>query len=374
VSIGTEVTPEQVAEVLRKQGVRMRGVLVGDGTPVSPLEAAAPNRRLIDGATFALDPGAEQPAVWGRGQEILWAAGEPLLVNGPTGIGKTTVMQALALAVAGIRPGGVLGFPIAPVVGRVLYVAADRPVQARRSLARMVTEADREALRDRVRVWRGPLDFDIARDPERLLALARSAEASAVFIDSLKDVARELSKDETGSGIQRAYGLLTVEGIELAIAHHGRKSSAENGKPKQLDDVYGSAFITAGAGSVVLSWGKPGDPVVELGHLKPPAEAVGPLVVTIDHETGSLEVADGGDPLSILRGSPAGLSAGDLARALFGTPTPTKAEEHRARRKLERWCREGFAHRREEQAARGAIKSPDRYFAVSERDGMETLE
>jgi replicative DNA helicase len=125
---------------------------------------------------------------------------------------------------------------------------------------------------------------------------------------------------------------------------------------------------------VVLSWGKPGDPVVELGHLKPPAEAVGPLVVTIDHETGSLEVADGGDPLSILRGSPAGLSAGDLARALFGTPTPTKAEEHRARRKLERWCREGFAHRREEQAARGAIKSPDRYFAVSERDGMETLE
>jgi hypothetical protein len=92
------------------------------------------------------------------------------------------------------------------------------------------------------------------------------------------------------------------------------------------------------------------------------------------NETGSLEVADGGDPLSILRGSPAGLSAGDLARALFGTPTPTKAEEHRARRKLERWCREGFAHRREEQAARGAIKSPDRYFAVSERDGMETLE
>ena len=68
--------------------------------------------------------------------------------------------------------------------------------------------------------------------------------------------------------------------------HHGRKANADNKKPNTLDDVYGSAWLTAGMGSVICLWGKPGDSLVELTHLKQPAEAVGPMMVLHDHATG----------------------------------------------------------------------------------------
>jgi hypothetical protein len=204
--------------------------------------------------------------------------------------------------------------------------------------------------------------------------LARNAGADVVFIDSLKDVARELVKDETGTGITRAYGYATTAGIELVINHHQRKASGENAKPRRLDDVYGSTFIAAGAGSVVLLWGQAGDPVVQLSHLKPPADPIGPFDLAIDQDLGAVEVVEGTDLLAVLRSARAGMTADDAARALFGTSNPTKAERERARRRLERYCSRGLAHRREETAHRGAIKPADRYFATPASGTQEPLE
>jgi hypothetical protein len=42
------------------------------------------------------------------------------------------------------------------------------------------------------------------------------------------------------------------------------------------DDVYGSTWLTAGTGSVILLNGEPGDPIVIMHHLKKPVAEGGP--------------------------------------------------------------------------------------------------
>ena len=85
-------------------------------------------------------------ALWGQGSKVIAARGEPTMIYSPTGIGKTTLAQRVALAAIGIGDSKVLGFDVHPIDGKVLYVAADRSRQAKRSLRRMVTEDDRRIL------------------------------------------------------------------------------------------------------------------------------------------------------------------------------------------------------------------------------------
>ena len=65
-------------------------------------------------------------------------------------------------------------------------------------------------------------------------------------------------------------GALVASEIEVVVSHHQRKATGYNKKPTTLADVYGSTWLTAGAGSVVLLWGEAGDPIVELTHLGSP--------------------------------------------------------------------------------------------------------
>lgn len=293
---------------------------------------ANPQSRILDGATFILDQPAGIPSVWGEGENVLWARGEPLLIVGPQGVGKTTLAGQLTLALIGLRP-TLLGFPVEPV-GRVLYVAADRPAQAARSFARMVSEPHRAVLAERLHIHKGPPE-NLARDPSALVALARSAGAGAVILDSLKDCAAELSKDETGSGLNQAMQLTVAADIQVAGLHHQRKRGQQSGAPKSLDDVYGSTWITAGAGSVLLLWGNPGDGILELRHLKQPSAEVGPMRVRHDAASGSFGVSEATDVTAILAAFPEGASAQDVARNLFETEAPSPNEIEKARRQLE---------------------------------------
>ena len=81
---------------------------------------AAALARLKSGATFVLDDRAELDPIWGSGDEVLWASLEPLLIVGPTGVGKTTLALQLLAARLGILD-QVLGWPVKLADSPILY-------------------------------------------------------------------------------------------------------------------------------------------------------------------------------------------------------------------------------------------------------------
>jgi replicative DNA helicase len=298
-------------------------------------------RRVVDGGAFLLDGPADVPALWGQGGDVAWAAGESLLIVGPPGVGKSTLVQQLVLARIGLR-GPVLGWPVASEDRRVLYVAADRPEQVRRSMARMVSPADRPVLSEHLVVWRGPLPDDLGSHPALLAEMAREHGAGTVVLDSLKDVALDLVKDDVGARVNHALQLALADGIEVVALHHQRKHGRDGQRPTRLADVYGSAWITAGAGSVILLWGQPGDAYVELTQLKQPAGDIGPLRLFHDHGAGVTRTDCGVDALAVLRASHS-LTARALASVLFETPDPDRNQIQRARRRLDTLVKAGQA-------------------------------
>lgn len=307
-----------------------------------PAEDETSRYRFQSGGSFILDQSEIPVAWWGLGDEILGAEGESLLIAGPQGTGKTTLAQQLALGLAGIPEfSELLGYPITPTAGRVLYLAMDRPRQAARSFRRMVGESMRDELNERLVVWPGPPPVDLAQHPGTLLGMARDAGATAVVVDSLKDAFIGLADDEAAAAWNRARQLLLAEGIDLAELHHIRKNNQGATEAPNVDSIYGSTWVTAGCGSVLLLSGAPGDPIVGLRHVKQPAELVGPFKILHDHDAGRTSIWHAAD-LVTLAGSTGGLSALDAARALCDTETPTPANKEQARRRLEALVRAGL--------------------------------
>lgn len=305
-------------------------------------EDDAPRRASIAGGAFLLDRPEGIPSVWGEGTSVLWPHGEPLYIAGNIGTGKTTLGGQVALARVGIGPSSVLGMPVADDGGRLLYLAMDRPQQIGRALARMVTEDDRAVLDERVTFWRGALPFHLADEPEALAELAHEHEATTLIVDSVKDLGAT-EKPEVGWAVNAAFQACVASGVQVGAWHHPKKPNGDNRQPRQLTDLYGSMALAAGAGSVLHLWGQAGDPIVELTHLKPAADQVGPWQLVHDHELGRTTVLDESriDPLAIVRAAPAGLTAKDVAMHLVIGGEPKAADVERARRKLERLVKSG---------------------------------
>ena len=334
---------DEAAVILELAGIRPRG----EDDDGGPAEAPSLLSRILPGGCI-LDVPAVPEAVWGHSEEILWAAGQSLILAGPDGVGKTTIAGNIVQARLGLGPGSVLGLPVAPGRRNVLVLLMDRPQQAMASLARFFTGADRETLDARLRVWRGPPPQDLARNTGMLAELCLLADADTCVIDSLKDAALKLSDDETGSGWNRARQIAIEAGTQLLELHHPRKSQEGNRKPSKLEDLYGSRWIPAGAGSVLSLWGEAGDPVVELTHLKPIVTTLGPWHVTLDGKTGRVAAEHDTDLVeqTRLRGA-AGMTVAAAAQLLSGAGKPSRSDIEKARR------RRPQAHRRRPPARAG---------------------
>lgn len=310
----------------------------------------APARRFdfTDGGAFIFDLPDVVPAIWGRGNDVLWAEGEALMLYGGSGVGKTTIagqlVRALILPGEGGHPSRVLGYPVEPATGRVLYLAMDRPSQVRRALNRQFAADEREPVSQRLIVWQGPPQADMAEDTDLLRAMCADAGASHVVVDSLKDAAVGLSDDRVGAGWNRARQAALADGVQVLELHHQVKVRPDG--PKGVDAVYGSTWLSAGAGSVIHLEGQPGDAVVKLRHLKQPAAEVGPLEVIHDDRTGRSQVMDEADPLVLARAA-GRVTVADLARAMFSTDAPTRNETEKARRRLDKLARTGALEVRE---------------------------
>jgi hypothetical protein len=346
-----------------------------------PVITDATRRQLVDGGQFIIDSPKDVPAVFGKGQEVCWAQGESLIIVGPTGVGKGTLLQQIALRRMGILAGELLEYAVTEDADRLtVYLAMDRPSQIMRSFKRMVTDDQAGLLRQRMRVWKGALPFDIVKHPELLvefvLEIGQLAErpVGTLIADSIKDLGSKLSSDETGGALNRAFGLVLAADIELAASHHQRKATAENKKPKSLDDVYGSTWITAGAGSVVLLWGEPGDTTVELSHLKPPADPLGPFDIEHDHDAGVSTRPHRADVWSILQAATdGGITVADATRKIYGA-RPEKRQTQAVRRKLDRLVTDERAVRVEasEKFEEVRYRPVPRQMSVTERAGVVT--
>lgn len=299
------------------------------------------------GGGFILDTPATPPALWGAGGDVLWAEGEALMLCGPSGVGKTTLCAQVVKGRLGLG-NAVLGYPVQRGAGCVLYLACDRPAQASRAMQRLFTEADRGVLDERLRVWKGPPPHDFAKRPETLTEMCRAYGADTVVIDSLKDVALGLSGDETGAGYNRARQMAIVSGVQVIEQHHQVKRGANGAAPTTLADVYGSTWITSGAGSVILLWGDAGDPLVSFRHLKQPMNEIGPFQVTHDHAAGTSSVHEQLDLVGLVRAEGGyGTTALKAAEVLFDAKKPTSAQKEKARRKLDALCKAGHLIRRD---------------------------
>lgn len=332
----------------------------GEGdTPGAPEWAA----RFVPGGPFVLDAPDLPPAIWGKDEEVAWAEGEALMICGPAGVGKTTLTVQVVAARMGIVCESVLGMPVRPGEKKALYLAMDRPPQISRAMARLFKEKHREAINERLAVWKGPPPRDFAKYPTTLLEMCQQADADTVIVDSIKDAVRKPSDDESGGGYNTARQLALREGVQVIELHHQRKAGGDNKKPSKLDDVYGSTWLTAGAGSVILLWGEAGDPVVELLHLKQPAETLGPWQVRHDHTAGLSEIVHQVDILQMVRHQgTVGLTAKLLATSMFTEPNPSAAQIEKARRRLDRLVDNEMLVRRSGSGGGAKGGTPSAYF------------
>ncbi len=155
-------------------------------------------------------------------------------------------------------------------------------------------------------------------------------------------------------------------GAELAELHHTVKRGANGAAPNSAADVYGSAWITAGTGSVVLLSGEPGDPIVEFRHVRTPANEIGPLRLLHDQDAGVITIDDKVDlvALATVQG-PDGSSAKLAATVLFTTDKPTSAQIEKARRKLNRLVDTGRLLRRDGTKGGGAERDAARWVVAA---------
>ena len=236
----------------------------------------------------------------------------------------------------------------------------DRPKQAARSFRRMVGEAWREELNERLTIWPGP---PWRTSPAKTVTSSPCAEGRRGHRrrGPLKDAALGLNDDEVGAGYNRARQRVIESGVQMLELHHNRKAAQGNGKRElALDDLYGSVWLTSGVGSVVLLTGKPGDPVVGLVHLKPSVNVVGPLQVRHDHVQGAhLAVPC---PRSRRAGHDADIGP-RCCMALHDTDKPTEAQKEAARRKLINLA--GTGHLRVVQDGEKGSRTPTTWVAAN---------
>jgi hypothetical protein len=293
-----------------------------------------PGWTFIDGATFILDQPATIPTLWGLDNDVLWAEDESLMIAGPMGLGKTTLAIQLMHAQLGVGDGTVLGLPVPERPGKILYLAMDRPAQIARAARRLFTEAQRQVLAERLVIWRGPPPADIARNPGLLNALAEKAGADTVYLDSIKDAAIGLSEDEVGAGYNRARQQLLAHRRQLAEQHHTVKRGAGGKAPTNVADIYGSAWIANGTGSIILLAGEPGDPIVGFRHVRAPADEVGPWRLLHNQRAGLLTVEHHVSVSALAEACGGKITAKQAAAGIYETDDPSRAQIQKATRRL----------------------------------------
>ncbi|KUM69256.1 AAA family ATPase [Streptomyces griseorubiginosus] len=248
----------------------------------------------VDGLSFLAVDEPDEPPLWGDADKAaLWSSGESLFIFGPPGSAKSTLTHLIVFARLGLLV-DVLGFPVTDDGRKVLYLAMDRPKQIQRAMRRLVRAVPSDkhhVLAERLEVRRGPLDYVLTdkRNRDVLRDYCLRHGIGTVVVDSIKDVLPDASKEEPAGDYNSARQSCLAAGIEWIELHHNRKANGANQQPNTLEDVYGSRWLTAGAGSVISLWqDNPGSDTVSLRHIRASGEKLRDLTLSLDIHAGTL--------------------------------------------------------------------------------------
>lgn len=308
---------------------------------------AARKLRLLDGWEFLAEDDDADEAIWGQAPGaagggppgVMWAPGEPMMLFGGNGVFKSTLSHLLVFARLGLlgpdgrvradhrrvapddHPddwGAVLGMPVRPMdpAATVVYLAGDRPRQIRRAMRRHRRDWMADTLRDHLIVHDGPLPFELTTDKDALADMVCERKGSDIFVDSVKDYCPKPSDDESANGYNRARQECIARGVQWVEDHHNRKMAQGQKPTNNIDDVYGSRWLTAGAGSVISMWvDEEGSPLVHVRQVKSPGEFVPELEVTVAKTDGTMGASVHVDPIAFIRGAgPGGVTVADFMR------------------------------------------------------------
>jgi hypothetical protein len=248
---------------------------------------------VLDFIAEGPDPSAT--CLWGvpaQGGVMAWAEKQGTIIAGPPGTGKSTIALQVILRRVGLLGGDVLGLPVRMVDEPLVYLALDRADQIRQSLRRMIPQnPDPEAAARLQLIDTFPMGVDL-RQEATFISWLRDKGATCVVIDSAKDLGYDLNDSAEGQAFNFLVQATLRAGIQILITHHSRKTPRGDRKPLTLNDLHGSQWVAAGAGSVLMLDGEAGPSPKRLFHVKPLAVPMAPLQIELNTTTGEVQYQD----------------------------------------------------------------------------------